>query len=88
MILTSCSGIRLYYSLIPLCSWAVSSWALLVVCPLYVLVMRDYDNNQFLEEELDSMYKSSSSPRTPPALHKQESLMDVVTRPSLSSEKL
>eukprot|EP00603_Paraphysomonas_imperforata_P003671 CAMPEP_0114419256 /NCGR_PEP_ID=MMETSP0103-20121206/3930_1 /TAXON_ID=37642 ORGANISM="Paraphysomonas imperforata, Strain PA2" /NCGR_SAMPLE_ID=MMETSP0103 /ASSEMBLY_ACC=CAM_ASM_000201 /LENGTH=234 /DNA_ID=CAMNT_0001587663 /DNA_START=169 /DNA_END=873 /DNA_ORIENTATION=- len=53
------AGIRLYNCVIPLFAWALSSWALLGVCPFYVLLMRDYDNNQYVEDELEVMYKDT-----------------------------
>ena len=64
LLLRNCSpefrlGIRLYYCVIPLFAWAMSSWVLLVVCPIYVLLMRDYDNNDYVEDELEVMYKDT-----------------------------
>jgi hypothetical protein len=37
----------------------MSSWILLVVCPIYVLLMRDYDNSDYVEDELEVMYKDT-----------------------------
>jgi hypothetical protein len=87
MIVIYHAGIRLYYSLIPLFAWAMSSWVLLAVCPLYVLLMRDYDNNHFVEAELETMYKNTTFGRYKSVLERQESINDEAGVVSLSPSK-
>lgn len=65
----------MYYSLVPLFAWVLSSWLLLVVCPIYVLVMRDYDNNAFVEKELEKMYRHTEFGRFK-SLGRQESTQE------------
>lgn len=61
------AALRLYYAAIPLFCWVVSTWALVAVCPFYIWMMKDYDNNIYLEEELEEMFKNSDLGRSPKA---------------------
>jgi len=53
------SGLRLYYTVIPLFAWVISSWALLAISPLYIYLVENYDNLSFLEQDLEDMYKGT-----------------------------
>lgn len=55
------AGLRMYFLLLPLFAWTVSSWALLAMCPIYLWVVEDYENLSFLEPELAIMYKNFST---------------------------
>ena len=50
------AGMRLHFALILLFFWLASSWALLAVCPLYLLLVANYDDMKFLEGDLEDMY--------------------------------
>ena len=84
------AGIRLYFAVIPLFAWAISSWALIAVCPIYILFMRGYDNSEFVEDELEKMYKNTSFGRYKSVIDRQKSTTDesAVIKPSKSDDGL
>ena len=53
------AGMRLHFALIPIFFWMASSWALLVFCPFYIVLVENYDNMKFLEGDLEDMYIDS-----------------------------
>lgn len=46
------AGLRLYFLSIPLFAWVFSEWALLVVCPLYLVLVRNFENLEWMREEI------------------------------------
>jgi hypothetical protein len=53
------AGLRLHFALILMFFWIASSWALLAVTPLYILLVEKYDDMKFLESDLEDMYMDS-----------------------------
>ncbi|CAM9312259.1 unnamed protein product [Scytosiphon promiscuus] len=45
-------GIRLYFGTIPVFAWIFSPWALLVITPLYIYMVRGLENAGFVKEEM------------------------------------
>lgn len=54
------AGMRLHFALIPMFFWMASSWALLAVCPFYLLLVMNYDDMNFLEPDLEDMYRGTA----------------------------
>ena len=53
------AGMRMHFALIPIFFWLASSWALLAVCPFYLMLVANYDDMKFLEADLEDMYKGT-----------------------------
>lgn len=53
------AGLRLHFALIPIFFWIGSSWALLLVCPFYLVLVANYDDMKFLEKDLEDMYQGT-----------------------------
>ena len=47
------AGLRLYYVIILLFAWLLSVWSLIVICPLYVYLVHDYETLSFISALTD-----------------------------------
>lgn len=50
------AGLRMYFVLIPMFAWMLSAWALLVVVPINLYIVYDYDNLTWVEKDIEEMY--------------------------------
>ena len=50
------AGLRMYFVLIPMFAWMLSPWALLIVVPLNLYIVYDYDNLTWVEKDIEAMY--------------------------------
>lgn len=53
------AALRLHFALIPIFFWIASSWALLGVCPFFIILVENYDDMTFLEPDLEDMYRDT-----------------------------
>ena len=52
---------RLYFVVIPVFAWCVTSWLLLPVTPLYLFLVSQYDDLGWLQDDIDQMFKDGNS---------------------------
>lgn len=52
------AGLRMYFVLVPMFAWLVSSWLLLVITLPHLYIVYRYDNLDWLESEVEEMYSS------------------------------
>lgn len=50
-------GIRLYFGTIPVFAWIFASWALLVITPVYIYMVRGLEDARFVEDEIAEVAK-------------------------------
>ena len=52
------AGLRMYFVLIPMFAWLISSWTLLGITIPHLFLVYSYDNLGWLESEVDEMYST------------------------------
>jgi hypothetical protein len=52
------AGLRMYFVLIPMFAWLVTSWLLLAVTLPHLYLVYSYDNMDFIDDEVTEMYSS------------------------------
>lgn len=50
------AGLRMYFVLIPMFAWMLSSWVLLFVVPVNLYLVGDYDNLRWVEKDINAMF--------------------------------
>lgn len=53
------AGLRMYFIALPLFAWFLSSIAMIIVVPVVIYLVEDYENYDFLEGDLEEMYKGA-----------------------------
>jgi hypothetical protein len=51
------TGVRLYFLLIPAFSWLISCWVMLILCPLHLFLVHQYDDLTWLQKDIDALFK-------------------------------
>jgi len=51
------SGVRLFFLMIPAFGWLVNCWVMLAICPLHMIVVKQYDDIQWLQKDIDLLFK-------------------------------
>lgn len=52
------AGLRMYFALIPMFAWLVSSWLLMAYTLPHLYLVYSYDNMDFIEKEVSEMYSA------------------------------
>lgn len=78
------TGIRLYYTVIPLAAWMVSGWLLVAVCPFYLYLAEEYDNAVYVEPHLEDMYRGYKFDRNNMKLEEEEAMLEATPRKTLT----
>jgi hypothetical protein len=52
------AGLRMYFALIPMFAWLVSSWLLLAATLPHLYLVYSYDNMDFIKKEVTEMYSA------------------------------
>jgi len=59
------SGVRLFFLMIPAFAWLVSCWVMLVACPLHMFLVNQYDDIQWLQGDIDLLFKKGGEQELP-----------------------
>lgn len=57
------TGVRMYFLFIPAFAWLVNCWVMLAVFPIYLFLVRQYDDLSWLQGDIDKLFKKTDGGR-------------------------
>ena len=54
-------GQRMFFLIIPAFAWVVSCWLLVVMCPLYVFLIHQYEDISWMKKDIDALFDTKEN---------------------------